>query len=49
MKIRIMLADDHALYREALRDFLEIDENFEVVAEVADGLGVWAPEVFQQG
>lgn len=40
MKIRIMLADDHALYREALRDFLEIDENFEVVAEVADGLAV---------
>jgi DNA-binding NarL/FixJ family response regulator len=40
MKIRLMLADDNALYREALRDFLEIDENFQVVAEVADGLAV---------
>lgn len=40
MKIRLMLADDHALYREALRDFLEIDERFQVVSEVADGLTV---------
>ena len=38
MKIRLMLADDHALYREALRDFLEIEDDFQVVSEVADGL-----------
>ena len=38
MKIRLMLADDNALYREALRDFLEIEDDFQVVSEVADGL-----------
>ncbi len=36
-KITIMLADDHPLLRKALRDELENQPDFEVVAEVADG------------
>lgn len=36
-KIRILLADDHALVREGIRRVLEEDPDFEVVAEAADG------------
>ena len=36
-KIRILLADDHALVREGIRRVLEEDPMFEVVAEAADG------------
>jgi DNA-binding NarL/FixJ family response regulator len=36
-KIRILLADDHALVREGIRRVLEEDPEFEVVAEAADG------------
>lgn len=36
-KITIMLADDHPLIRKALRDELENQPDFEIVAEVADG------------
>ena len=36
MPIRVVLADDHALVRQALRTFLE-REGFEVVAEASDG------------
>ena len=36
-KIRILLADDHALVREGVRRVLEEDPDFEVVAEAADG------------
>ncbi|MCL7959881.1 MAG: DNA-binding response regulator, partial [marine benthic group bacterium] len=32
-KIRILLADDHALVREGIRRVLEEDPDFEVVAE----------------
>ena len=32
-----MLADDHALIREGIRQLLESDENIEVVAEAGDG------------
>jgi len=35
--IRIMLADDHAMLREALRVILEQDKSMKVVAEVGDG------------
>lgn len=39
-KIRVLLADDHALFREGLRSLLEDQEDIEVVGEAADGLQV---------
>lgn len=35
--IRIMLADDHAILRQALRALLEQEDDMEVVAEAGDG------------
>ena len=35
--IRILIADDHAVVREGLRAFLELQEGLEVVGEAADG------------
>jgi NarL family two-component system response regulator LiaR len=37
-KITIMLADDHPLLRQALRDVLEKQPDFEIIAEVGDGV-----------
>lgn len=37
MKIRVMLADDHALFRDALRMVLEMAPDIEVVAEAENG------------
>ena len=37
-KIRIMLADDHALFREGLRSLLEDQTDIEIVGEAEDGL-----------
>jgi NarL family two-component system response regulator LiaR len=36
-KTRIMLADDHPLLRQALRDVLEKQPDFEVIAEASNG------------
>lgn len=36
-KIRIMLADDHPMVRQALRMWLEKQPDFEIVAEACDG------------
>ncbi len=36
-KIRIMVADDHALIREGLKQILELEDDMSVVAEAADG------------
>ena len=36
-KTTIMLADDHPLLRQALRDLLEKEADFEIVAEAGDG------------
>jgi NarL family two-component system response regulator LiaR len=36
-KTRIMLADDHPLLRQALRDVLEKEPDFEIIAEASDG------------
>jgi len=38
LKIRILLADDHALVREGLRMILDAQPDLEVVAEAGDGL-----------
>jgi len=35
--VRILVADDHAIFREALRSLLETEPDFEVVAEAGDG------------
>ena len=35
--IRVLIADDHAVVREGLRAFLELQEGIEVVGEAADG------------
>jgi DNA-binding NarL/FixJ family response regulator len=37
-KIRILIADDHALVREGISALLKMSEDMEVVAEAADGL-----------
>ena len=39
-KIRVLLADDHALFREGLANILNAQPDFEVVGEAADGLEV---------
>jgi DNA-binding NarL/FixJ family response regulator len=42
MSVRILLADDHQMFREALRILLDRNPEFEVVAETGDGLEVFA-------
>jgi DNA-binding NarL/FixJ family response regulator len=37
--IRVLIVDDHAVVREGLRAFLEIQDGIEVVGEAADGAG----------
>jgi NarL family two-component system response regulator LiaR len=36
-KIRVLIADDHAVVRQGLRAFLEVQEDIEVVGEASDG------------
>ena len=40
MTVRVLLADDHQLFREALRMLLDREATMEVVAETGDGLEV---------
>ena len=42
MAIRIIVADDHTLIRESLSDFLQEQEDMEVVGRAADGEAVMA-------
>jgi two-component system, NarL family, response regulator LiaR len=37
--IRVLLADDHAVVRQGLRTFLDLQDDIEVVAEAGDGYG----------
>ena len=37
MPIRVLIADDEALTRETLRDYLEFDDELEIVGEASDG------------
>jgi len=37
MSIRVMIADDHSLIREGIRQLLEFDGSIEVIAEACDG------------
>jgi NarL family two-component system response regulator LiaR len=49
--ISVLLVDDHAVVREGLRSFLELQDGIEVVAEAADGEAAvlaaeaWRPDV----
>jgi len=36
-EIRVLIADDHAVVRQGLRTFLELQDDIEVVADVANG------------
>jgi DNA-binding NarL/FixJ family response regulator len=36
--IRVLIADDHAVVRQGLKTFLDLQEDIEVVAEAADGV-----------
>ena len=37
MKIRVLITDDHAMFRRALRYFLELDPHIEVIGEATSG------------
>ncbi len=39
--IRILIADDHALFREGLRKILELEEDIKIVGEANDGAGTF--------
>src|SRR5512135_321458 len=39
-KIKILIADDHTIFRAGLAAFLKISDDFEVVGEAADGVEV---------
>ncbi len=51
MSTKVMIADDHVLVREGLKQLLEFDDSFEVVCEAGDGVECiekikeFAPEV----
>ena len=36
-RIKVLIADDHALIRKGLRELLSMDETIEIVGDVADG------------
>lgn len=38
MSIKVMLADDHVLMREGIRQLLEFDGRIEVIGEANDGI-----------
>ncbi len=40
MKVRILIADDHQMFREALCNLLRTEEDMEVVGQTGDGLEV---------
>jgi len=40
--MRVLIADDHAVVRQGLRTFLELQDDMEVVADVSDGQGALA-------
>lgn len=40
MAVNILLADDHRMVREGLKQLLETDSEINVVAEAGDGLNV---------
>lgn len=37
MAVKVMIADDHSMIREGLKQLLELEGDFEVIAEACDG------------
>ncbi len=37
-KIKVLIVDDHQIVRQGLRNFLELNEDIQVVGEAVDGL-----------
>lgn len=46
--ITVLLADDHAVVRKGIRDFLDEDPALQVIAEASDGAEAWALLSHQQ-
>lgn len=40
-KLRILLADDHAVVREGLKALIDAEPDMEVVGETSDGHSAW--------
>lgn len=38
MAVKLMIADDHSMIREGLKQLLELDNEFQVIAEASDGM-----------
>ena len=38
MKTKVMIADDHSLVREGIKQLLEFDGSIEIVSEAANGI-----------
>lgn len=38
MAVRVMIADDHSMIREGLKQLLELEEDFQVIEEACDGV-----------
>ncbi len=36
-KLKVLLADDHPIFRKGLADIISAEKEFEIVAEAADG------------
>ena len=41
-RLRVLIADDHTLFREGMRQLLEMERDIEVVGEASDGIEVLA-------
>lgn len=37
-RVRVLLAGDHTMFSQGLKEMLTLDENIEVVAEAEDGV-----------
>lgn len=46
--ITVLLADDHAVVRKGIRDFIDEDPALKVIAEASDGAEAWALLAHQQ-
>ena len=40
-KVRVVIVDDHTLFREGLRTILEMEEGIEVVADAESAEDIW--------
>ena len=41
MSIKVMIADDHVLMREGVKQLLEYDGSIKVISEAADGVEIF--------